>query len=180
VNTTELVGEIDMESNNIKFPDDPAVTLTIRLIMQGKVSHLHTNIDSHRQISYSFRFLIDSIVRRFRFRLRLIIHYAHNWIEIYPSIVSYKSSCKSFIFMIFHEEFAFRILFSFSPRRFRIFASSSFTVLLSLSRLLPNLPVCAKLGCCKSQSIDDVGMERYTFVCTKRERKPVKSFIAIV
>jgi hypothetical protein len=27
-----------MESNNMKFSDDPAVTLTIRLIMQGKVS----------------------------------------------------------------------------------------------------------------------------------------------
>jgi hypothetical protein len=27
-----------MESNNVKFPDDPSVTLTIRLIMQGKVS----------------------------------------------------------------------------------------------------------------------------------------------
>lgn len=34
-----------MESNNMKFPDDPSVTLTIRLIMQGKVSHLHTIID---------------------------------------------------------------------------------------------------------------------------------------
>lgn len=31
-----------MESNTVKFPDDPSVTLTIRLIMQGKVSHLHT------------------------------------------------------------------------------------------------------------------------------------------
>lgn len=30
-----------MESNNAKFPDDPSVTLTIRLIMQGKVSHLN-------------------------------------------------------------------------------------------------------------------------------------------
>lgn len=29
-----------MESSNPKFPDDPSVTLTIRLIMQGKVSHL--------------------------------------------------------------------------------------------------------------------------------------------
>ena len=27
-----------MESNNLKFSDDPSVTLTIRLIMQGKVS----------------------------------------------------------------------------------------------------------------------------------------------
>jgi hypothetical protein len=34
-----------MESNNAKFSDDPSVTLTIRLIMQGKVSHLHTIID---------------------------------------------------------------------------------------------------------------------------------------
>jgi hypothetical protein len=29
-----------MDSNNVKFPDDPTVTLTIRLIMQGKVSCL--------------------------------------------------------------------------------------------------------------------------------------------
>lgn len=37
-NKTAKTAEI-MESNNLKFTDDPTVTLTIRLIMQGKVSY---------------------------------------------------------------------------------------------------------------------------------------------
>lgn len=53
--------EARMETNNAKFPDDPSVTLTIRLIMQGKVSHLHTIIDfsgkfsQSNRLRYSFR-----------------------------------------------------------------------------------------------------------------------------
>lgn len=79
-----------MESNNMKFPDDPSVTLTIRLIMQGKVSRI------------CIRLLIFYCCCAFTFR--------QNENEIYPSIISNTSSRKSFIFMIFHE----KIYFSFS------------------------------------------------------------------
>lgn len=80
-----------METNNAKFPDDPSVTLTIRLIMQGKVSHLHTIIDFHlRRLSTmpSLRAQLswDSLLNH---SLRLINH----------------RRCKSFNFTIFHVEF---------------------------------------------------------------------------
>lgn len=83
-----------MESNNMKFPDDPSVTLTIRLIMQGKVSWI------------CIRLLIFYWCGAFTFR--------QNENEIYSSIISNTSNRKSFIFMIFHEKFTslfFRILF---------------------------------------------------------------------
>lgn len=44
-----------MDSNNAKFPDDPAVTLTIRLIMQGKVSSLFiSHLSVVRFLQHSF------------------------------------------------------------------------------------------------------------------------------
>jgi len=42
-----------MDSNNVKFPDDPTVTLTIRLIMQGKVSCSITSYHTDSAISFS-------------------------------------------------------------------------------------------------------------------------------
>lgn len=42
-----------MDSNNVKFPDDPTVTLTIRLIMQGKVSYSITSYHTDSAISFS-------------------------------------------------------------------------------------------------------------------------------
>lgn len=95
---------IDMESNNMKFPDDPSVTLTIRLIMQGKVSR-----DSSL-FAFPYRF--------FHCRLHFFSVNART-IESRFFTRSNKSSCKSFIFMIFHREFTFCI------RRFSLLNDAS-------------------------------------------------------
>lgn len=75
-----------MESNNLKFSDDPSVTLTIRLIMQGKVScRFHVYLGNfHQTLQFTIHIasmhLLFMITQRevLPFRVRVMVNCKSN------------------------------------------------------------------------------------------------------
>lgn len=135
----------------MKFPDDPSVTLTIRLIMQGKVSRLR--FFSHLVIDFFFIGVYITVKAR-TIESRDFLSFTR----------SNKSSCKSFIFTIFHQEEFHFVHFFF--------------INFPLHRLGTYMQIAINRSARKFVELTYEGN-----FWAKKERwrlKPVKSFIAIV